>query len=110
MKCPNDGLDLSLNENGMNACDLCGFTMPENTKVIDTLYAWVSVDPNGLEGLLAVDVGNGVKVTTVASDLRIIEQFRPQMVKAIESMQAGYRLRLIKLAGREVLDELDKVH
>ena len=83
----------------------CGFVddvhVPPNTLLrIDALYAFVSVDAAGNEGLCAAPMG-GITMPLITAD----EARLPRLMSIAEHLanRSGLRLRLIRLHQREEL-------
>ncbi len=105
MFCPNDGSTLRKDAaGGVFQCPLCPFNVAPNTKILETMYAWVSVDAEGREGFMAVDLGSGVPMPMIHSERAMVERLRGNAKRAVKGMP-GYRARLIKFSHREILDD-----
>lgn len=73
-------------------------------KIIDQVFAWISVSPEGDEGVLMVDL-DGTRYPLMAYDRQTIEQSR-HIAKAAMAEQPDWHVLLIQLGTRTVLDDL----
>lgn len=113
--CPN--CEVSLSKKGeMYGCKLCGFNRGENDRIIDTLYLWLSVDDNGMEGIMAEKKtvpdpgGNGLmdlSMTVVSSKLENVDWYRKEIHEMVrEGHLHGAVLKEFGHNGVKVLDRL----
>lgn len=103
MKCPNDGIELELNTRKMYECRECGFNLPPNTKEMKQVYAWVSVDENGMEGLFGAKMPNGVLMLLCSSEYKMAVDLRDIAERSVSTIP-GYRARLVKFTRSEVIE------
>lgn len=69
---------------------------------IDELLAWISVDPDGNEGIIGAKLLGDTFLPFVGADRARIESLRG---KAREiSMLTGHPIRLVRFSKREVLE------
>lgn len=102
MKCPNDESPL-VEKNGEYRCPLCPYGVPPNHKILKELYAWVSVDPNGLEGFMAGNFGtpeSNANMMLCHSDLKLALRLRSIAEDAIRQLP-GYKTKLVRFSTRE---------
>lgn len=102
MICPNDGMTLVMRDGDIMHCPLCPFNVPKNKKLMETMFAWVSVDPDGLEGFMAAEIVPGVKMVLCHSEYEKAVGLENIARKAISGMP-GWTTRLIKFSKREVV-------
>lgn len=81
------------------------FAVPGKTHLkIEVIYAWVTTEPSGGEGIPAIATETGAIMPLVGADLDRIESFR----YVAENMRkhTGYPVRLVRFSNREDLEEL----
>ena len=71
---------------------------------IEALYAYVSVDENGNEGILGAGMPNGMFMPLVGADKDLIEKCRSIAEKIGKASKM--KIKLIKLTHREDLGEI----
>ena len=99
MLCPNCKIDLGDGEE-RKICG-CGFVRVKNSKVITEVFAWLSVDAKGNEGIMTVLL-YGEITPCVFSKIENAE-----MVKRIFFKESpGVKVRLAKFTSKEILEEL----
>lgn len=72
--------------------------------IINEIYAWVGVLPNGDESIPALAAPNGQIIPLVSRDRQRMESLREHALGVME--EPGIGLRLLKLSVREVLEDL----
>jgi hypothetical protein len=73
---------------------------PTNYLKINTLYAWISIDEYGNEGVLGAKTEHGW-MPLVGADQDRIESFRPLAKEiAARGRREGFQVRLIKMDSR----------
>jgi hypothetical protein len=78
----------------------------ENSAPIDELYAYISIDELGHEGILA-QVIPGVGVAPfVTGSKSVLDKMRPFARAAAAAGRSSKRIRLVRFMGREVIEEL----
>lgn len=96
MKCPNDGMELvASSRTGQLNCPLCPFNMVPNTKTFAEMWIWLSVDPQGMEGTIAVEVRPGTRMVLMNANKRVAEELREVAERAV-STAPGYSARLAR--------------
>lgn len=74
--------------------------------VIDELWAWVSLGPDGDEGLLAAPtLGPGSLVPLVGADKERMESLRPLAQAMADAF--GVNANLLRFSSRELLEHLE---
>lgn len=113
MHCPNDHSELYDDLTGIYRCRKCPFNVPVNQHKMDQMYAWVSVDSQGLEGFIAVGSDSpmgpgGSMVTLVTPLIHSQEQEVMKMEKMARQAQqsTGVTIKLIKFESRTIVKEL----
>lgn len=102
--CPNDGCELVQHERGILHCPVCSFNVPLNTKILEGLYAWLSVDSEGREGFMASQLpGSSAVMVLCHSERHKIEELRKTAMNAVNGLP-GYSARLVHFTKREVLE------
>ena len=76
---------------------------PENTQKITEIYAFVSVDKNGNEGVCAFSTHKAM-VPMIAADLERLEQFKP-IARELAKI-SPHAIKLIKFHTREEIEEI----
>jgi hypothetical protein len=79
--------------------------VPPNKLRIDKLWAWLSVDKDGNEGVCATTVGNLVFPLIAADEDRLAE-IREFAQEISEGVQGERKLRLICFSNREEIETL----
>lgn len=79
---------------------------PKNTlPKIETVYAFVSVDPlDGNEGVCAAPMGGLGLVPLIAFDAARLESIRP--IAADIAKMSGMKIKLVKFTQREEVEEI----
>lgn len=103
MKCPNDGMTLVTHPHGILHCPICPFNVPGNTKILESLFAWVSVDENGREGFMAAQI-NGNMLMLCHSERHKAMELEDMARDAVKTIP-GYHARLIKFSNREIVKD-----
>lgn len=86
-------------------CPICCYLFFPNSKQLEQVYAWVSVDENGHEGFIAGQLGiRPVMMALMNSDLATARDLKDIAKSAIEGIP-GYKVRLIKFGSREVIED-----
>lgn len=70
---------------------------------IQAMWAWVTVDDAGDEGVIAVEMG-GTWFPAVGADRKRVESLRPLVADIIA--KTGATVRLLRFTTREALEEL----
>lgn len=104
MRCPNDGEILKDVGRDILHCPVCPFNVPRNTKVLQTMYAWLSVDAEGREGFMACLMPNGIQMVLCHSELHMIQKFRDMALQSLATLP-GYHARLVEFTSRRVVEE-----
>lgn len=106
MKCPNCNIKL-VTRNTDNTlthyCKTCAFKMPANSMVIEKIYAYVSIDNDGNEGIPAIKIGNDI-LPLVGADLDRMKSFKEYIFKLVES--TGRSARLVEFSHRKIIEEI----
>jgi len=76
--------------------------IPPNEAPITELWAWLSIDDKGNEGIVAFELSNKTWMS-VTSKRRIAEKMRPFVQEVVE--RSGLRVRLVKFTTKEVVEE-----
>lgn len=98
MKCPNCEIEL-ISENNVSKCTACGFHFRPNVKKIDSIYVWMSIDKNGLEGMMAAGI-EGRAIILQSSNYETAIKLKPYAERAIQVMP-DYKVKLIKFVRSE---------
>lgn len=77
---------------------------PGTRRKIETIAAWIAVEPDGGEGVIAVTMPNGLTLPLIGADEALIESFRQSAMEA--HLRTGYPVRLVRFSLREVIEEL----
>lgn len=107
MKCPNCFIELrAVPGTNKLQCFRCVFNVVPNVKIISEIYAWVSVDKNGYEGIIGLPMPGypGGVMAAVNSNRETLERMEPIMRKVLKT--GHHTLRLIRLHGREIVKEI----
>ncbi len=76
---------------------------PGNEQPIEELYAYISVDQNGNEGLCAAPLLDSEPTTPLVFGYeRVALKFLP-VVEAIQKLAPDMKIRLVKFTNREVI-------
>lgn len=67
---------------------------------MDHLYAWVSVDVEGLEGLIAMNI-NGIPMPLISSNLKMMAGIKERAVEAVSS--TGMKTHLVEFERKGVI-------
>jgi hypothetical protein len=78
--------------------------VPPNKLRIENIWAYVSVDENGMEGVCAVNVG-GTWIPLIAADPERLESLR-SMALTLAALTPNRKIRLIKLTSREEIETI----
>jgi len=97
MKCPNCKVELSESRD----CPRCGFIGTKNHMKIKELHAFVSVDDQENEGIIAGEFLGLGKLPLVTGDVKIIPLFTPLAERVRDS---GTKVKLLKFSKREELE------
>lgn len=82
---------------------------PKNTFSISELFAFLSVDDDGCEGLLAANLGpNGTVFPLIGADRERVESYRPYAAEA--ALKTGKKIRLARFSTKTILEEFDGGH
>ena len=104
MKCPNCCIELALQDDGDGRlaykCPKCIFIAHPNHLKIDAMWAFVSVDQDGNEGVCAFQSGMG-PMPMVAADGARVDSLRPI---ARSLTRSGLTIKLVKFSKREDLE------
>lgn len=106
--CPNDGTKLEARQMASGrvlVCPKCKFHAPTNKLRIKEIWAWVSVDPNGHEGIICFEGPGGIPHPAIGADAERLKALRPIAEQAATS---GIPIRLLKFSQRELIDEIVK--
>jgi hypothetical protein len=96
MKCPNCNVDLIHIEGNGQKCPTCPYLFFPNGKIITEVAVVVSVDSNGMEGIIAIDM-NGVKMAMVNSNVEYaVNTLFPMAKKQMEG-KIKVKLKVFKL-------------
>jgi len=76
--------------------------MTHTPKKITEMYAWVCEEPDGGEGVPAVDLGTGLPMPLVGADRERIESLRRHAINGVLPM--GYPVKLVRFHEMEVLE------
>lgn len=86
MKCPNCNLELihrPIDPIDVMHCPICPFVITPNKKKVDCLYTVLSVDKNGIEGIMAIKkFGTTTSMTATRKDLLepfITDKFKKEL-------------------------------
>lgn len=71
-------------------------------KKITEFYAWVCEEPDGGDGVPAIDIGAGYPLPLVGSDRERMESLRAHAMAVCHGM--GLPIRLVRFHGIEVLE------
>ncbi len=82
--------------------------MIESKTPIETLYAFVGIEDDGSEGIIAVTMEEVGNIPFVFSDKKLIEMCKPLAIDAAKA--AGKRIKLIQMTSRKVLYDFDPRH
>jgi len=89
MKCPNCDINLiqrPIDPPDMLHCPACPFIFAKNTKKAEFLYAALSVDKDGKEGIIATKQF-GMMMSMVATRKELVEQMMtPEFFKSIKKL------------------------
>lgn len=111
MKCPNCNLETKLvnwvtekKSIMVYQCKTCGFTAPPNSIKIEEIYAFVSVDKDNHEGVIAINTAHG-PMPMIAADKARLEYLRPHAVEV--ARKTKMKVRLLKFSTREEIEEYE---
>jgi hypothetical protein len=80
--------------------------MPDKNKlVIEKIWAWVSVDDDGNEGICAFSSDNGMMMPMIAADEERLESLRG-IAEDLSKMAPDRKFRLLKFSTREEVETL----
>jgi hypothetical protein len=82
-----------------------GLHVPPNKLRIDEIYAFISVDPEGNEGVCAFQ-SKGMMVPMVAADLKMVEHLKP-VAKQLAAI-SPYPIKLVKFSTRTEVEVINK--
>lgn len=101
IKCPNCNIALrpSSDSKAMLQCPMCPFNLNPNERVLENMYAWVSVDKNGFEGIIAALTPAGHVMTLVSSDLEMISKFKSLAHQAVANVGLKAHIAKFKRTG-----------
>lgn len=71
-------------------------------KQIIDFYAWVATEPDGGEGVPAIDIGGGVIMPLVGADRERVESLRPHAMAVCHML--GHPIKLVRFHGIETLE------
>jgi hypothetical protein len=79
--CPNCNVALKVTLNqgkvAVLQCEKCAFITFPNRKVLDEIFAWVSVDPvTNFEGIITMNLGPLGCIPAVTSEYNLIKKFK----------------------------------
>jgi hypothetical protein len=77
--------------------------MKTKPQTIDSVYAWVVVEPDGGEGVASAQIGN-THWPLVGADIDRVKSLRA-LAEAVRR-QTGWPVRLVRFSNREELEEL----
>ncbi len=83
------------------ACPKCSFCGWDNYLVIDNLYAFVSVDENGNEGIVASKLGNSF-FPLVGADSERVESLKPFALQMAKNSKI--KVNLLKFSNRTLVE------
>jgi hypothetical protein len=99
MKCPNCDVPL-MEVSTMSMCGTCNFMHYPNTRVIENIYAWVSVDKDtGFEGIIAMESGRGLAMPMVTSNKELMLRMEAVANNAVTPLGLAARLVEYKRVG-----------
>lgn len=76
--------------------------MHHKPQKITEMYAWVCEEPDGGEGVPAVNLGNGIPMPLVGADRERVESLRKYALDGVLPM--GYPVKLVRFSNMEVLE------
>lgn len=76
--------------------------MNHQPKKITEFYAWICEEPDGGDGVPAIDIGAGYPLPLVGADRERMESLRSHAMAICHGM--GHPIRLVKFHGIEVLE------
>ncbi len=76
---------------------------PKNTAPLAKVYAFLSQDPNGNEGIIAAQTSYGI-IPMVTGSLKLLEIMRPMATEAMKHALPGTRLVLTSFVRAPELD------
>jgi hypothetical protein len=98
-KCPNCLIYLRV-EGALRQCSECGFNYIPSRRMMDDIYAWLSVDPStGMEGFIASQMSNGVAMVLLHSQEEVAMRLRPMAEAACRVNGFGVRLARYRRDG-----------
>lgn len=76
-----------------------------NYMKLDELWAFMSVDDDGNEGLCAFMGPDNVMIPMIAGDPERVDQLKP--LAADMALKAGKKIRLARFSTKEIVEEFD---
>ena len=74
---------------------------PGQVPYMENLYAWISVDENQFEGIIA---GTNPPLPFISTELEVLKAWEPYVQDI--ATKAGKKCRLVKFGCREIVTEL----
>lgn len=106
MICPNCNIEVPRRANGSYRCPKCIFVTFDNLKEIKEMFAILSFDLNGNEGIVAIadnSMGKINAIPAVASDIRLINEFKKDFKRMAK--ETGQKFKIVKFTQKETLEE-----
>ena len=72
---------------------------------LEELCAWVSVDENGLEGVIAISTGDMPTQPMVGSDIKRLETWR-EVIEELKEKRPTVKYQLCQFDNKTVLEEI----
>lgn len=102
MICPNCKIEIPKRANGSYRCPKCIFVTFDNLTKITTMFAYLSVDHQGNEGIIAIQDKNAI-IPMVASHIELMDEFRDHVKKTAK--ESKNKIKLVRFSNREELEE-----
>lgn len=78
----------------------------EVSRKVTEMFAWLAVEENGSEGIIAGPVGRHELMPLVGGDRKRMEALRP--VAEYVQQQTGLRIKLVRFSEREELESIGR--
>ena len=105
MKCPNCETECFIDENGVAHCHTCVFSAHPNERQNEQYYMFLSVDEQGREGLIALDIG-GMPMPMINVKLETLMMAEERTIKAMKTT-GKMRLRLVEFKRSRVVKDYE---
>lgn len=108
MICPNCTTELVVRPNDLLVCLYCPFTYTPNTKMVDEIFAWLSVDPKTrLEGIMTLideKAGKQTLIPLINSNIDSLTNLESLVKRARKN--SGMKAVLVRFTRNNLIKEI----